>query len=116
MEFDDLFESNRRNRGNYREQQYHDDNRYSPESHNSNQGYDNHLNWSGILEKIRRNRKLKILVVIAGILILAIAVVLIIILLPVLTKLYDYISQNGLQGILDGITGFLDKIGGGSAK
>jgi hypothetical protein len=116
MDFDDFFENNRRKHGNYREPVYHDADRYSYNSHHSYSGYSGHLKWINIIEKIGRNKKLKLLVLLAGILFLAIAIVLIIILLPFFAKLYDYISQNGLQGLLDGIIGFLDKIWKGSGK
>jgi hypothetical protein len=116
MELDDFFENKRGHQGNYRAQTYHDDNRYSHNSHQSYQGQDNHLKWLNILEKIRSSKKLKLLVALAGILILAIAIVLIIVLLPFIIKLFNYVSQNGLQGILDSIIGFLDKIWKGSAK
>ncbi len=116
MDFDDFFENKRRNHGNYREPVYHDADRYSHNSQHSYSGYSDHLKWINILEKIRRNKKLKLLVLLAGMLFLAIAIVLIIILLPLFAKLYDYIIQNGLQGLLDGIIGFLDKIWKGSGK
>jgi len=65
---------------------------------------------------VMRNRKLKLLAIAAVILLLAMVIALIIVLFPLLTKLYNYIMQNGLQGILDSITGFFDKIWNGSAK
>jgi hypothetical protein len=119
MGFDDFFEDKRKHQGNFREHGYHDnydDNRYSQNSYPSYHGNNNHQKWVTILDKIRSNNKLKLIVVIAGIVILVIAIILIIALLPLIIKLLNYISQNGLQGILDGITGFLDKLWKGSGK
>jgi hypothetical protein len=116
MGFDDFYENKRRYQGNSRAQIYHNDNKYSSDSHNSYHGNVEHLKWLNIPDKIRSNKKLKLLVLLAGILILAIAIVLIIVLLPLIMKIINYISQNGLQGLLDNITGFLDKIWNGSSK
>jgi competence protein ComGC len=68
------------------------------------------INWLDILQKIRSDKKLKIFVIFGGLLVLIILVVLIIVLLPLIIKLINSISQTGLQGILNNITGFLDKI------
>jgi hypothetical protein len=59
---------------------------------------------------------LKVFAILAGVLILVVSVMLIIFLMPLLLKLFNYISQNGLQGVLDAITGFLDKLWKGSGK
>lgn len=42
--------------------------------------------------------------------------VLIIVLFPLIIKLFNYITQNGLQGVLNEITGFPDKILKGKAN
>jgi type IV secretory pathway component VirB8 len=63
-----------------------------------------------IFDRIRNNPKLKLLVLIAALLILAILIALIIILLPLLTKIINYVTQNGLQGIIDKIMSFVDTI------
>jgi hypothetical protein len=116
MGFDEIFENNRRHQGNYKESNYRDDNRYSPDSNNENHKNAYQEKWSAFLEKIKHDKKLKRLVILAGILILIVIVTLIIVLMPVIIKLINYISQNGLQGLLDSITGFADKILKGSGK
>jgi hypothetical protein len=116
MEFDDFLENRGRKHGNYHEQRPHDDDRYSNGSYYSHQGQDDHLKWQNILDKIKGNKKLKQLVILAGVSIFIIVVVLIIILLPIIMKLIGYIGQNGLQGILENITGLLDTIWKGSSK
>jgi hypothetical protein len=47
---------------------------------------------------------------------LVIAVGVIIALLPLLIQLFNYITQNGVQGVFDAVTGFLDKLWKGSGK
>jgi hypothetical protein len=62
-----------------------------------------------ILYKIKENKKLKILLVLAAVFILAIAILLIILLLPMLGKIISFVSQLDTKGLLDYITGIIDK-------
>lgn len=119
MGFEDIFENKQRLAGGYRDQRPHDGQRHSHDSHYSGKpyhGHENEMQFSNILEKIRGNKKLKSVIIVAGIFILAIAILLIIVFLPVLMKLLNYISQNGLQGLLEEVTTFVDKIWKGEAK
>jgi len=116
MEFDNLLENERTYHGKYRKHKYHDDDRYSHDSHharNRNYGY---FNWLNILDKFRSNNKLKQFIIIAVILVLVIGVALIIVLLPLIGKLFNYIVQNGLQGVFTDIAGFLEKIWKGTGN
>jgi hypothetical protein len=110
MGFEDHFETRDKHYGDYREHRYHDDRRPTvyrrPYSHEES----DHFDWFSILDKIRNNNKLKLFVLIAGLLVLTIAIVLIIVLLPLILKLINSISQIGLQGILKEITGFIESI------
>jgi hypothetical protein len=110
MGFEELFENKDRYQDNKRERSYPVGNGYVHESHRSSHEQDENLNWLNILQKIRSNKKLKLFVILAGILVLTILIVLIIVLLPLILKLINSISQTGLKGILNDITGFLDKI------
>jgi uncharacterized membrane protein SpoIIM required for sporulation len=103
MDFTELFENNNKHHGNYRESGYHDDDRYSHNSHHSYRGHNDHQQWLNIWEKIKNNKKLKLLIFLGVILVIAIIIGLIVILWPVLMKLFNYVTQNGLQGILDAI-------------
>jgi hypothetical protein len=116
MDFDDILENKNKHHENYRRHEYHDDDRYSHDSHHSNSGHNGHLIWLNLFEKIRNNNKLKLLILLAGIFILAIIIGLILVLWPLLMKLFTYLTENGLKGILDGITGILDAILKGSGK
>jgi hypothetical protein len=48
--------------------------------------------------------------------VLTTAFVLIVVMIPLIPKLINYITQNGMQGILDKITGFAGKILNGNAN
>jgi len=93
-----------------------DDFGYSNEPRHTIHGYDNNQKWFAILNKIRNNKQLKLIVMVSAVVILIIIIAIIVALLPLIIRLIHYISQNGLQGILDGITGFLDKLWKGSGK
>ena len=80
------------------------------------QGYKKSYNLGFILEKIRNNRNLKILVGILGSIFVVIIIVTAIILIPLIIKLVNFISQNGIQGIIDSISGFFNKIWTGGGK
>jgi hypothetical protein len=116
MGFDELFETDRRHSDNYRQSEYRDEHKRSSHTDMPFGGYDSKEKWMGILEKIRGNNKLKALVALAVFLILTIVILLIIALFPLIMKLLNYISQNGIQGVADSITGFLDKLLKGSGK
>jgi hypothetical protein len=116
MGFEEFFENDRKDNRNNRVNSYKDDNEYPYNSRYPFNGNENNVKWQNILEKIRSNKKLKLFVVSAGILILTTVIVLIIVLFPLIVKLINYITQNGLQGVLDEISGFLDKILKGTAN
>jgi uncharacterized membrane protein len=103
MGYDDFFDQERKHRGTNWKPLNKDEDRYSYNPHqykNENAGYSKALM---VLNNIRRNKKLKWVVVIGGIAVLFIALVLIIYLLPLVIKLFNNVSQNGLQGILDSL-------------
>jgi len=113
MGFEVDYEDKHRRQGGYRDQRPHDGNRYSHDSHH---GHDSQMQLSNILEKIKGNKKLQLIVIVAGIFIITIAITLIVVFFPLLMKLLDYISQNGIQGLFGEITAFIDKIWKGEAK
>jgi len=116
MGFDDLFENKRKFQGNRGNRDYPENTRNTYDSRYPYYGNDNNFSLSKILFNIRNNKKLKRLVLFAILFILAIVVILVIVLLPFILKLVNYISQNGLQGIIEYILGIVDKIWKGSVK
>lgn len=114
MELDDFFGNKQRDRRFDNNHRYQDD-----KSHNYRHPYQRHnsnFKLEYFLEKLRNNRKIKGLIIFAAIVILAIVIGLIAILLPLILKLLDFFSQNGVQGLLDYATEFLDKLLKGSGK
>jgi hypothetical protein len=110
MGFEDNFEIREKHYGNYPDNRYYDNRRqYGNIRPDFHQGGDQ-LNWLIILDKIRNNRKLKLFIIIACLLVLTLVIVLLIVLLPLMVKLINSLSQIGLQGILKEITGFIENI------
>ncbi len=122
MGFDDIFENRNKHHGNYRGHQNHDDNRYhdghgySQHAQHAYPRYNDHDKWLTILSKVRSNKKLQLIVVLAVVMILVIAIGLVVALFPLIIKLVNYISQTGLQGVFDSVTAFIDKLWKGSGK
>jgi uncharacterized membrane protein len=114
MGFEEFFENNRNDYRNNRGNSYSDENSYNSRYPLSANGENE--KWKNILEKIRSDKRLKLLVVLSGLVILTIIIFLVIVLHPLFLKLINYITQNGLQGVLNEITGFLDKLLKGTAN
>ena len=116
MELDDFFGNKQQDRRFDPNHRYHDSQSQAQNFRHPYQRQNTNFKWEYFLEKLKNNRKLKGLVIVAFIVILAIVIALIAIFLPLILKLLNYISQNGVQGILDNVTGFLDKLWKGSGK
>jgi hypothetical protein len=125
MGLEDLFGDDHKKHRGYRKQKYNEhqrfsDNQYKPHNrfdHHTYRGQDhytynrnnNHFNLVSILEKLSGNRKLKSLVIGLGLLLVVIVIILIVILLPLIVKLFSWVGQNGLQGLIDNATTIIDK-------
>jgi hypothetical protein len=116
MEFDDIFESKRKYHGGYGQSKYYEQNRYQHDSHPAYHRNDSRQKWLIFLLKYRTNRTIRIFTKIAALVVIAIILLLVVVLFPLIMKAAYYVSQNGLQGVLDSITVFLDKLWKGFGK
>jgi len=116
MELDDFFDNKQQNRKDYRDHRYENSPGYFQDLSRSYQKHDTNFRWLYFLESLKNNKKLKVLVISAIILVLIITIGLIIILLPLILKFFNYVSQNGVQGLVDYAIELLDKIWKGSSK
>jgi hypothetical protein len=93
------------------EEIFEQDNRHNKRSNYSPFGKDDHNQYAGtekeennmqtmLLSKLRDNPKLKGYLVAAGLIAIAIIVIL---LFPSIQKLFGFISENGIQGLIDSI-------------
>jgi hypothetical protein len=96
------------------EEIFEQDNRRNKQSNYSPFGRDDHNQYAGtekeennmqtmLLSKLRGNPKLRGYLVVAGIILIALIVILIILLFPSIQKLFGFISENGIQGLIDSI-------------
>ena len=115
MEFNDIIENNRKCSVNYMEKSYLPDNTYQPNSKYTFHRPCNNYKWLHFMETIRTDKNLQLLVSIAGILLLALIVGLMLIVLPLIFKLFKYISQYGVQEIVEYVSGMIDKIWKGTS-
>lgn len=116
MELDDFFGNKQQDRRFDNNHRYQDSPSRTQNFRHQYHGHNPNFKLDYFLEKLKNNRKLKGLIIFAGIVILAIVIALIAILLPLILKILNYISQNGIQGILDNVTVSLDKLWKGSGK
>lgn len=63
-----------------------------------------------ILKKILNNRKLKTILIIGVSILLIIIIGLIVLLFPLLVQIFNYISENGVQGLVEVVTETINKI------
>ncbi|MBL7968611.1 MAG: hypothetical protein JNK09_16515 [Prolixibacteraceae bacterium] len=100
---------------NYRNKRYYtSDNQSFYQEYNS--GISSNYKWQYFLHYLRNNRKLKLFLAIAVVLILGIIAALIAILLPLFVKLIEVISQSGIQGLLEAAVDFANKLWNGTGK
>jgi hypothetical protein len=116
MDFDEIFDNKHRRTGYQGGHSYNQNGRYMHDERHSGHGDSGNMRWVAVLDRIRSNKKLKVMVVMTGFLLLAIAAVVVIALFPLIVQLVNYISQNGLQGVYGEITSFVDKLWKGSGK
>jgi hypothetical protein len=99
MGFDDFFENENRHSRHGRDHDY-DYNDHNQRSHSYNQHTDIKQQF---LNKLKNNPQLKTLIIVAGVVILIIVVIVAILLIPLIMKLFHYLSENGIQGIVNTI-------------
>lgn len=99
MGFDDFFEHGRKHHSHgYNHHHEHDD--YYQPSHSYKQHSD--IKYQ-LLSRLKENPNLKKLVIFGAIFFLFIILIVVVLLLPLLLKLFEYISQNGIQGLIESI-------------
>lgn len=97
MDLDDLFAAKNK------QQKYHYKQKYS---------YNNErqFNWLNSYNKIKQNKKLRNIIFIGIAIILVIIIGLIIILFPFFVKIFNYIAENGISGLIEMGMDILNKL------
>jgi hypothetical protein len=117
MGYDDLFEHHEK--VGYRRDffnRHHDHHRegYSGRSLGNFPGKQHYAMY--IVNRIWSNRKLRFLFVLSGIILVVLIILVLIAIVPLVVRIYDSVMQNGLQSIVDSVTGFLGKLWTGAGK
>ncbi len=105
MGFNDFSEYGRKHHSHDHDHYGRDDNFFDHDDdhHNSHYHSRHHDFKRELISKYLRDPKLRRLVIFAMVAILAIAIVIIILLFPLLVKLFDFITANGIQGLIDSV-------------
>jgi hypothetical protein len=68
------------------------------------------FNWLSIYDKIKQNQKLRNIIIIGIAIILIIVIGLIVILFPFIVKIFNYIAENGISGLIEMGMDILNKL------
>ena len=68
------------------------------------------FNWLSIYDKIKQNQKLRNIIIIGIAIILIIVIGLIVILFPFIVKIFNYIAENGISGLIEMGLDILNKL------
>jgi len=111
MDLDDIFEnSHKRKNQNYdhnykQDDDYRHDAEYRHENeYKSSQTREKQVDIRRVfLESLRNNPNLKILLIIVSVILIIIVISLIVLFLPVILKLFGFVTENGVEGLLNTI-------------
>ena len=105
MDLDDIFENDqKRKHQNYDRNYRHEDDYRHENEYNSSHSYEKQEDIKRLLlEKLRNNPNLKMLLIFGSIVLLIIVLGLIILLLPLILKLFGFVTENGIEGFLNTI-------------
>jgi hypothetical protein len=112
MGFDEIYKHRKKYAEHYPDNRYYGN--YREHYPHNLPGQEHYLMY--ILNKIWSNRKLRLLFVISALIVVVLIITVLIMIIPLIFKLLNTITQGGLKGIAESITGFIDKIWNGSAK
>jgi hypothetical protein len=108
MGLEELFDmDNRRDRqgrdNRYRQEDNdHNDDHYRQNEYSQSYGHQSDIKQQ-ILDKLRGNPQLKTLIIVGAIIIVIILIVAAIFLIPLILKLFGFVSDNGIQGVINAI-------------
>jgi hypothetical protein len=97
MGFDDFFEHGHKHHKHGYEHHHDHDGYYQP-SHSNNQHYDLKYHF---LNKLQNDPQFRVVILIAVVVLLVILIITAILLIPLIIKLFQFMSQNGIQGLID---------------
>jgi len=111
MGFEEFFDQDSRRRGQRNEDHYREDNPYRNNDHKGKNEYSDSSSAyqpqndmkQQFLNKLRDNPQLKMLLIAGAIIVVIFIVMAIIFLIPFILKIFGYVGDNGIQGVINTI-------------
>jgi uncharacterized membrane protein len=117
MELDNLFEqrnySRNQKRNNFSRFDQ-DDDEYRNNYQERKTGGSHYATY--VFNRIWSNKKLRILFILLSITVIAIVIALLVVFAPLLLKAFNYLTQNGISGVVESVKALLDKLWLGAGK
>jgi len=103
MDLDDIFDQGHKRRNQSYDHNYrHEDNYQHEHEYKSSHSYDKQNDIKlMMLDKLRNNPKLKMLLIVCAIIFIVIAVGIVVLLFPFILKTLGFVSENGVEGVLN---------------
>lgn len=107
MNLQDFLTNNNNSNQSFKTQNFQGGNYQSQNSYYPREG---NLNWPSLINGIKTNKKIRNIIIIAGVVVLAIVIGLIAILLPLIIKIFNYLTSVGISGLMDAGLKFINDL------
>lgn len=107
MNLQDFLTNNNRSNQSFKTQNFQSGNY---QNHNSFFPREGNFNLPNLINGIKNNKKIRNLLIIAVVIVLAIVIGLIAILLPLIIKIFDYLTTVGISGLIDAALKFVNDL------
>ncbi|MEC5166366.1 type IV secretory pathway component VirB8 [Flavobacterium sp. PL11] len=111
MDFDDFYKRKNKYQKKIAKQNYYRNDQYRQQSYSDSSGKFDPIK---LIESLKTNRKLKIVLLIIFIVVIGLVIGLIAILLPLIGTVLNYITENGFSGLADEVIKFLNDLWNGT--
>lgn len=107
MDFEDIFEKRNAHYNHGASHKYNHGNRFNTKPYSGRQDFP-------IIQLIKNNKTLRIALIAVLIIVIVLIIGIVAILLPLAGSIIDYITQNGVSGVVEVIEDFLNKLWNGN--
>ena len=111
MDFDDFYKTKNKYQKKQSIHKYQQHNNYGRNFYSKSHGS---FDPVALIESLKNNSKLKVVLIVALILVLGLVIGLIAVILPLIGSVISYVSQNGLEGLFDEAIQFLNSLWNGT--
>ena len=107
MNLQDYLTNNDKSNQSFKTQNFYNDNY---RSHDSSFPLAGNFNWANLINGIKNNKKIRNFVIIASVILLGMVIGLIAMLLPLIIKMFNYITTVGISGLMDAGLKFINDL------